>query len=178
MHRTILNGAAIVSLAAAALLCPPARASEAEADPKDHCASAIDPFDPVEEFIRFCLAAGDDRSLDANEFHANRSRANPFVRVFDFWDQILRFDRTGDGTITWPEADGYRRQMRKAVLAAHDLDADGHLKGQERAAANHALDQGKVPILEPPAKDPAPENGHDEQPTTQPADDTHTDPNE
>ena len=134
---------------------------------RDYCASAIDPFDPVEEFIRFCLAAGDDRQLDEQEFQANREQTNPFVRIFDLWEQIIRFERKGDGKINWPEANRYRRRLRKKVLETYDADGNGRLKDAERQAANKALAEGNVPAVEPAWR--TPDGADANTPTSQPA---------
>ncbi|HUS46516.1 MAG TPA: hypothetical protein VNA25_06760 [Phycisphaerae bacterium] len=146
----------VVLLAAGAVLSSPARADSpatapAEQPAQDRCASAVDPFDPVEEFIRFRVAAGEDRELDEQQFRDNREKANPFVRVFDLWEQIIRFDHNGDGKINWPEAEQYRLRLREKILATYDADGDGRLKGDERKAANQALEAGEVPEVQPPA---------------------------
>ncbi len=117
----------------------------------DLCAGAVDPYVPGPERVRFLRAVGADNELDAKEFAAEAARLRPFVRGFDRWPAMLRFDKDRNGTIDWFECDAYRRDLRRRVLAAFDANKDGHLTGQEREAANRALAAGKLPGAATPA---------------------------
>ena len=134
-------------LSCVGLLISPAHAQpaggpavQAPAQPgADLCKSAVDPYDSIEERVRFLVAAGVDNELDEQEFLADRARANPFVRRFDRWTDLLRFDKDANKTIDWFEAEAYRQALRKVVLEAFDANKDGRLAGKERDAANEAL---------------------------------------
>jgi len=122
----------------------------AAADPtparaKDFCKGCVDPYDPISERARFFKTAGKDNEIDAREFEAGKTSAGGFVRKFDTWTGMLAFDKNSNKTFDWFEADAYRRDVRKRVLAAYDTDKDKKLKGKERDAANRALAAGKVP---------------------------------
>jgi len=111
----------------------------------DLCKDVVDPFNPAEERYRFFLAAGVDNELTGGEFEANRTKDKPFVRKFDTWRALVGFDKSGNGTIDWFEAEAYRWDLRKRILAAFDENKDGRLAGKERDAANRALAAGKIP---------------------------------
>ncbi|HUU60635.1 MAG TPA: EF-hand domain-containing protein, partial [Phycisphaerae bacterium] len=120
----------------------------AEQTPKaapDLCKDAVDPYNPVAERGRFFAAAGVDNEIDAKEFETNRTHRDPFVRRFDQWAGVLRFDKNDSKTIDWFEADTYRQDVRKRILGAYDGDRDARLKGTERETANRALSEGKIP---------------------------------
>ena len=143
---------ALLGVAVAARAAPPATApaTRPAVNIPDHCDQAVDPYHPGLERVRFFQAAGVDNEIDAEEFAAARGKPNSFVRVFDHWAQFVRYDRTGDKTLDWFEADAYRRALRKRVLAAHDADKNGRLTGAERLAANRALAAGKILLAEEP----------------------------
>ncbi len=101
--------------------------------------NAVDPYVPAVERARFFMAAGKDNELTAEEFAADRKRKNPFVRKFDHWAMMIRFDKNRNKTIDWFEADMYRRQVRKEILEVFDITKDKKLRGGERAKANAAL---------------------------------------
>lgn len=105
--------------------------------------NAVDPYVPTAERARFFRAAGKDNELTAEEFAADRKRTSPFVRKFDHWPMLIRFDKDRNKTIDWFEADRYRRQVRAMVLEAFDTKKDRRLTGKERAAANKALSSEK-----------------------------------
>jgi len=128
----------------------PAPAAGAEGEPADLVKEALS-YDDLEEQVRFAVACGEKRELSESAFEENRKHHSPFARRFDRWDQIVLFDRNGNGTISWTEAAQYRAALRKALLAAYDADRDGQLAGDERLAANKALAEGKLPPLKPPA---------------------------
>ena len=117
----------------------------AEAKPKTPAAApevmrnAVDPYVPAVERARFFRAAGKDNELTADEFAADRKRTSPFIRTFDHWAMMIRFDKNGSKTIDWFEADMYRRQVRKEILEVFDITKDHKLRGGERAKANAAL---------------------------------------
>jgi hypothetical protein len=124
------------------------------------------PGEEMEEHIRFLVACGESfdfalepqsgsapaeqsEELSKAAFEENRKHRQPFARRFDRWDQVALFAREANGPITWDEALRYRTALRKAMLAAYDADHDGQLTGEERAAANLALAEGKLPPLKP-----------------------------
>jgi len=118
----------------------------------DLCSDAVDPYLPGVERARFFEAAGSDSELVEAEFEADRKRPNGFVRAFDQWKALAAFDKDASGKIDWFEADAYRRELRRRVLAAFDANRDGQLAGKEREAAVKALTEGQVP--EAPAATP------------------------
>jgi len=117
----------------------PATSPAPASAPGDLCHSAVDPYDSIEERLRFFRAAGVDNELDAQEFAADRARPHGFIRRFDRWSDLLRFDKDRNGTVDWFEADAYRQALRRAALQAFDADKDGKLAGKEREGANDAL---------------------------------------
>jgi Ca2+-binding EF-hand superfamily protein len=114
---------------------------------------AIDPYQPGTERAAFFKAAGVDNELDANEFAKARKAAGgaearpagSFVRPFDDFNAMLAFDKNHNGTIDWFEAEAYRQDVRRRVLAAFDANRDGWLTGRERLAANDMLSAGRLP---------------------------------
>ena len=120
---------------------------------RDLCKDAIDPYVPGMERMRFLQASGADNELSAEEFIADAGRAGGFAREFDAWDALAKFDKNDNGTIDWFEADAYRRDLRKRMLAAFDKNTDGRLTGEERRAANLALAAGKIPGTATPEPD-------------------------
>lgn len=113
--------------------------------PPEVMKDAVDPFDPPRERGRFFTATGPDSELSADEFTAARGKKDSFVRVFDTFKAMARFDRNSNKTIDWFEAKAYREDIRKRVLAAFDANKDGKLKDAERDKANRLLASGKVP---------------------------------
>jgi len=112
--------------------------------PPDLCRDAIDPYRPTIQKSRFFQAAGTDNELTETEFNANKAKPNGFVRRFDSWRALLAFDKDRNKSIDWIEADAYRYDIRKRVLAAYDTNADGKLSGNERTKANTDLARGRV----------------------------------
>ncbi len=104
---------------------------------------AVDPYVPTAERVKFFRAAGKDNELTAEEFAADRKRTSPFVRKFDHWPMLIRFDKDRNKTIDWFEADRYRREVRVMVFEAFDTKKDRKLTGKERTAANEALSSEK-----------------------------------
>jgi hypothetical protein len=141
-----------------------ATAPAEEGESPDLVKSAVS-YDELEEQVRFAVACGDKKELSQAAFEENRKHRNPFVRPFDRWDQILLFDRNGNGTISLGEALQYRAALRKALLAAYDADHDGVLTGEERLAANKALAEGKLPALSVPKPSLSPAAAAASQPT-------------
>ncbi|MDP6635879.1 MAG: hypothetical protein QGG42_13345 [Phycisphaerae bacterium] len=113
--------------------------------PREVMKDAVDPFYPPKERGRFFTATGPDSEMSADEFSAARGKKDSFVRVFDTFKAMTRFDRNSNKTIDWFEAKAYREDIRKRVLAVFDADKDGKLKGPERDKANRMLASGKVP---------------------------------
>jgi len=111
----------------------------------DLCRGVVDPYDKAAERSRFFKAAGVDNELSDKEAEANRKAEKPFVRKFDRWTVMVAFDKDGNKTLDWYEADAYRQALRRRVLVAFDENKDRRLAGKEREAANRALAAGKVP---------------------------------
>ncbi len=130
-----------------------ANAADAKDAPiPDLARETVDPYVPGKERARFMAAAGVDSELDEKEFEANAEAKDPFVRVFDKWSLLTRFDKNRDKKIDWFEADAYRRDLRKRMLGVYDKNVDTRLKGPEREAANKALATGKLPKPTPLAQ--------------------------
>lgn len=147
-------------LLAAALLAAPSIAFAEE----DAAKGAVDPYDAGAERTRFLAAAGVDSELDEKEFNASKEASEPFARKYDSWATIKGFDRNGNNTIDWFEADGYRKALRDAVLLAFDKDKDGKLADAEREAANKELAAGKAPRVAAPRRERPTSPGDDTQP--------------
>ena len=135
-----------ISLAALTPLATgqPKKAPAATAIP-DICKDCVDPYVPTAERAKFFKAAGKDNEIDAKEFEAAKSSGGGFVRKFDTWAGMLAFDKNSNKTIDWFEADAYRNDIRRRVLAAFDRNKDRKLAGREREAANKSLAAGRVP---------------------------------
>jgi len=112
----------------------------------DLCRYLIDPYEWIRQKQRFFQAAGPDNILTSKEFTANKAKTGGFARPFDSWTTMSKFDKDRSKSIDWIEAEAYRRDLRKRLLAAFDANSDGRLTGNERAAANKALASGRVPI--------------------------------
>jgi len=121
--------------------------------------NAVDPYVPAVERARFFKAAGKDNELTAEEFAADRKRTSPFVRTFDHWPMMIRFDKNSNKTIDWFEADRYRRQVRDKVMEIFDITNDKKLRGGERAKANAALANEKFLAAHKGKDAPAPAMG-------------------
>ena len=109
----------------------------------DLCKNVVDPYESAGQKTLFFKAAGKDNELDEKEFEADKAAGKGFVASFEKWATIVAFDKDGKKLIDWLEADAYRRDLRRRVLAAHDTSKDGKLTGEERTAANKALAAGK-----------------------------------
>ena len=120
-----------------------AMAADAAKSSADLCKNAVDPYEWVGQKTLFFKAAGKDNELSEKEFDADKAAGKGFVRSFEQWKTIVAFDKDGKKLIDWLEADAYRRDLRRRVLAAHDTSKDGKLAGEERTAANKALAAGK-----------------------------------
>lgn len=138
-------------LLAAALLA--AGPSFTFADETDIAKGVVDPYDAGTERTRFLTAAGVDSELDEKEFTASAAASEPFARKFDSWTTLKAFDRNGNGTIDWFEADGYRKALRDAVMLTYDKDKDGKLAGEERELASKDLTAGKAPRVSLPRRE-------------------------
>ncbi|MBL7221858.1 MAG: hypothetical protein ISS69_17245 [Phycisphaerae bacterium] len=120
-----------------------ALAADADKTSADLCKNVVDPYDSVAQKTLFFKAAGKDNELDEKEFEADKATGKGFVASFEKWATIVAFDKDGKKQIDWLEADAYRRDLRRRVLAAHDTSKDGKLAGDERTEANKALAAGR-----------------------------------
>jgi calcium-binding protein CML len=116
--------------------------SIASARGADALTGAVGPYDPIAERNRFLDAVGRDNELSEDEFNAQKGKDGAFVRSYDRWKSMLRYDADRNGTIDWLEADRYRSDLHKRILKACDADGDGRLTGQERSSAIKALAKG------------------------------------
>ena len=112
----------------------------------DLCDSAVDPYRAGKEREKFFKAAGIDLEMDQTEFAADAAGKNGFVRPFDKWSSMLRYDKDGNRKLDWLEVDAYRQAFRGKVLAAFDVNKDGKLIRGERDQANRALAAGKISL--------------------------------
>jgi len=71
-------------------------------------------YNPVAERIKFFTAAGKDSELSDKEYNADKAKGAGFVRKTDSWSAMLKYDKDGNKTIDWFEADAYRRAQSKA----------------------------------------------------------------
>lgn len=148
-----------LTLALAAVLLTAFSPASAPAEPPSVDTSvlngAVAPYNPVSERGRFFAAAGVDNELSAEEFAACQAKADkPFARSFDRWDDLLRYDRNGNKTLDWFEADAYRRDLREAALKRFDADGDKRLRNGERVEAVKALRAGSL-LAKPAATRPS-----------------------
>ena len=120
-----------------------ALAAEDAKSSADLCKNAVDPYEWIGQKSLFFAAAGKDNELSEKEFDANKAAGKGFVRSFEQWKTIVAFDKDGKKLIDWLEADAYRRDLRRRVLAVHDTSKDSKLTGKERIEANKALAAGK-----------------------------------
>ena len=156
MHfRTIGERSAAVLLAMVAALAssgvvlgaakPAAKPKTAKPAPK-LCLGAVDPFDRATQKTGFFAIAGKDGELTGEEFRDASEKemsTKTFLRSFDTFAALLRFDKDKNSKIDWVEAQAYRLDLRKRVMSAFDANKDSRLKGPEREAANRALASGK-----------------------------------
>ena len=126
----------------------------------------IDPYVPGTERGLFLKAAGVDSELEESEAEANAKAQEPFVRSFDRWAAMARFDKNTNKKLDWFEADAYRRDLKTRMMAEYDKNKDGKLEGAERDEANKALAAGKLPKATPLT--PAPGVGEGENPRPEP----------
>ena len=155
MSTKMAFAAAVVVLSATTMFAqtpaPTTQPAESTTKPAatipDVCMGAVDPYNMADERSRFFRAAGVDNGLTTKEAAANRTADRPFVRVFDHWEIMRRYDANRDAQLDWFEADAYRKAFRKRVLAVFDKDRNGRLKGKERDNANRVLATGKLSAL-------------------------------
>lgn len=134
------------------------------ADEADVLKGAVYPINLGSEKTRFLKAAGVDNELEQGE--VEKAADAGFIRVYDKWATLKPFDGNNDGKINWPEAENYRKALRKAVIAKYDANKSDGLEGEELASANRDLAAGKLPKLDAgataiaaaPAPTPAPRN--------------------
>jgi len=141
--------AVVVALASSGVVLgapkPAAKPSVKKPAPK-LCLGAVDPFDRATQKTGFFAIAGKDGELTGEEFRdasEKKTSAKAFLRSFDTFAALLRFDKDKNSKIDWVEAQTYRLDLRKRVMAAFDANKDSRLKGPEREAANRALAGGK-----------------------------------
>jgi Ca2+-binding EF-hand superfamily protein len=108
----------------------------------DTLKDAIDPYDQGAERTRFLAAVGADSEMNEKQFTADSQKAGGFVRKYDRWSVMLKYDKNGNGTIDWLEAEAYRQGVQKWLLAACDANKDGKLTGAERTEAMKLLELG------------------------------------
>ena len=115
MACTLILGLASVGIALAA---DEDKAADKKGEPAaqlvDLLKDAVDPYVPGEQRQLFLKAAGVDTELDEKEFNADAEKEKSFVRSFDKWSQLVRFDVNGNKKLDWFECDQYRRAVRKA----------------------------------------------------------------
>lgn len=129
------------------LSCVVLAAAGAFAQETDLARGAVDPLDLSIQRARFLQAAGVDSELNNPEFTANSQASDGFVRSFDKWENILKFDKNKSGSVDWFEAAAYRQALRKGILIQFDADKNNRLADKERELANQALAAGKLPGL-------------------------------
>jgi Ca2+-binding EF-hand superfamily protein len=141
----ILTGALVLSIPAAA------------ADLLD---GALDPQDPGRQRSAFLTAAGVDSQLSAEEFAADAKVKGGFVRSFDTFPAMLKFDRDANKLISWAEAKACRADQRSKLLKSFDANGDKRLRGEERVAALKSLKRGG---FAPESAKPEADGGEDAQ---------------
>ena len=155
MSTKLVIAATVVALGATVLSAqtpppktqPASDAAKPAATVPDVCTGAVDPYTMATERSRFFRAAGVDNGLTAKEADANRTADRPFVRVFDHWEIMQRYDANRDAQLDWFEADAYRKAFRTRVMTVFDKDKNGKLAGKERDDANRVLATGKLSAL-------------------------------
>ncbi len=145
MKRTLRNWTlALVLFSSVGLGSQILRADEADVIP-DHAKYYVEPFDEARHQLNFIQLAGDDFQLDADEFAAGIKKAGGFVKPFDDFKLVLKFDSDKNEKVDWLEAREYRKYVAKLVMAEFDADKNGKLEGEERDKANALLNEGKLP---------------------------------
>jgi len=143
----LLTVVAVLASAGAVLGAPKAAAKPSVKKPAPKlCLGAVDPFDRATQKTGFFAIAGKDGELTGEEFRdasEKKTSTKTFLRSFDKFAALLRFDKDKNSKIDWVEAQAYRLDLRKRVMAAFDANKDSRLKGPEREAANRALASGK-----------------------------------
>ena len=148
-ERSVAIGlAVVVSLASVGAVsgAPKAAGGSSTTKPAPKlCLGAVDPFDRAVQKAGFFAIAGKDGELTKEEFQEalGKTSEKTFLRSFDTYTALLRFDKDKNSKIDWVEAEAYRLDLRKRVLAAFDANKDSKLKGSEREAANRALASGR-----------------------------------
>jgi Ca2+-binding EF-hand superfamily protein len=119
----------------------------------------VDPYDAAAERAKFFKAAGKDSELDKKEYDADRAKKTGFIRSFDRWEIMVRFDKDNNTSLDWFEADAYRKKVRELILKSFDADKNARLKGDERTKANAALSSGRIPGMEVSRQGPSGRSG-------------------
>ncbi len=122
----------------------PASTRPTTAPADDVLKGVVDPYDAGAERTKFFAACGKENELTEDAFNADQQKGGGFARKFDRWKALLAFDKNSNGKIDWFEADAYRLDLRKKVLAVYDKDKTGELKGDQREAAIKRLASGKA----------------------------------
>ena len=160
MQRTLITSTMFFAI----LFSAAAWGQDGEAPVADLARGAIDPLDVGGQRARFLRAAGVDSELNRAEFDADHAKKDGFVRSFDKWENLVRFDKDGNGTVDWLEATSYREELRDRLLAEYDADDNGRLTGDERTATNEALAAGRLPrLLSSPVAAAAPVGARNER---------------
>ena len=89
-------------------------------------------YNEVVERGKFFAAAGPDSELSDKEFASDRSRGNGFVRRTDHWSVLLRYDKNGNKTLDWFEANTYRRAQYGAAANPKPPAGSGFLPERAR----------------------------------------------
>lgn len=127
------------------LSCLPGLAAADDKPAKDILHGAVDPFEEGPQRAKFLKAAGTDNELDEQELIEDQKRNGSFVRSFDSWTLVSKFDKNRNSAIDWFEANAYRRTFRASVIEWFDEDRSGRLAGDEREVAVQAIEKGWVP---------------------------------
>src|SRR5690349_18365991 len=90
----------------------PLLAAEPSSKINDPLVGAVDPLLLEGERGKFLRAAGADSEITKEEFDVDGKRTDGFVRPFDRWEQLAKFDHDHNRTIDWTEALAYRQAMR------------------------------------------------------------------
>jgi Ca2+-binding EF-hand superfamily protein len=122
-----------------------AMASVASSQAKDLANGPVSPYNAGDERSRFLAAVGLDNELSAQEFQADLAKGNNFVRSFDNWQVLLKYDANKDNQISWIEADAYRMDLSREAVKAYDANGDRRIHADERAQLNADLAAGKLP---------------------------------
>ena len=140
---------ALLTLVCVALIASVCMAAEdaTKPQPKPNASSTVKKaprYNPVAERAKFFTAAGKDSEMDAKEFAVAQGKANSFVRKTDSWDTLVKFDKNGNKTIDWFEADAYRRgQLPKKRATITTIDGNPIQPDQRPGAGRGGDSRGR-----------------------------------